>query len=60
MADDLNKLREVIQQNRAEGNLAPKSPERTVAVDRYGDVKMDVIDGTAEELSVVHQGTFAR
>lgn len=61
MTVSLDKLRETIQQNRATNNIAQSTPEKTVFVNPKGELLVggEVVEGTAEELSVVQQGTFA-
>ncbi len=61
MAEDLNLLRTTIQRNRATRDSALTTPSREVYVNSKGAllVEGEVIDGTAEDLSVVNQDTFA-
>ena len=61
MARSLDILRDTIQKNRATGSVAQYTPEKTVVVNRKAELLLagEVIDGTAEELTVVRQETFA-
>jgi hypothetical protein len=61
VATDLNLLRETIKANRATHNTSQSNPEKTVYVSPKGELLLggEVIVGTAEELSVVRQETFA-
>jgi hypothetical protein len=55
---DLNKLRETVLRNRAEGKEAPTEPDRKIYV-HQGKI-VDRPEGYPEhELSEIHQGTFA-
>jgi hypothetical protein len=61
MAKSLDVLRETIQQNRVSGNVSQPTPEKTVVVNRKAELLLagEVIKGTAEELTVVRQESFA-
>ncbi len=61
MAEDLNLLRTTIQRNRATKDSPLTTPAREVYTNSKGAllVEGEVIDGTAENLSVVDRETFA-
>jgi hypothetical protein len=61
MAESLDAIRAAILKNRASQSSALVTPERSIYANSKGELVLDgeVIDGTADDLSVVHQATFA-